>query len=182
MAAKPGMSINLGLQPVPQTESPELYNALMPLYNAVRNLGYGVDAYTGNANLDSSEYSQVNSIGQLLLQKTAVMYVRALEDISAGHVVSIANSSGVAVARKAAGNTYYPHAFAADSAAAGQHLPICFFGLCTFIGGLTPGVEYHLSGTAGLLTPTTTYRRVGVALGTNYLWFNPQQRIYYETL
>lgn len=173
MAAKPSSSINLGLQPTPEVDSPELYGALTPLYNAVRNIAYGVDAYTGNTLITSNEYNQVNSISQLLSQKTAVMYIKAFEDIKAGHIVSIINNAGIPEARKALGNTYFPHAFAVDDAAAGQHLPICFFGLCQTIGGLTPGVEYYISATAGVVTNATTYRRVGVALGSNLLWFNP---------
>jgi len=59
MASKPSMSINLGLQPAPDVDSPELFGALMPLYNAIRNTMYTVDAYTGNALIDKTEFSEV---------------------------------------------------------------------------------------------------------------------------
>ena len=170
--AKPSMSINLGLQPAPEVDSPELYGSLLPIYNAIRNLGYGLDAYTGNAQIDKADYSEINAFGQLLLQKTAVLYVKAYEAISTGQVVSMFNSGGL-TARLSVGNTYRPQAFALDKAAAGQHLPVCFFGLCQVISGMTPGTVYYSSATPGALTNAATYTRVGVALAADKLWFNP---------
>jgi hypothetical protein len=172
MASKPSMSINLGLQPAPDTDSPELFGALMPLYNAIRNTMYTVDAYTGNTLIDKSDYSEVNAFGQLLLQKTAVLYVKATEDISAGHMINLWNSGGLR-ARKAVGGSTRAHAFAISTATAGEHIAVSLFGLCPNISGLAPGTEYYLSTTAGLVTPTATHHRVGVAVDATKLWFAP---------
>lgn len=172
MASKPSMSINLGLPAAPEVDSPELYGALLPVYNAIKNTMYAVDSYTGNTLVSESEYNQVNAYGQLLLQKTAVLYVRLTEDVSAGQVISLWNSGGLR-AKKAVGGTSRAHAFAVSSGIIGDSIPVCLFGLCTIIGGLTPGTEYYLSGTAGQITTTATYHRIGTAVGTNHLWFSP---------
>lgn len=172
MATKPSMSINLGLPAAPEVDSPELYGALLPIYNAVKNTMYAVDNYTGNNLITSEEYSQVNAYGQLLSQKTAVLYVKLTDTVSAGHVINLWNSGGLR-ARKATGGSNRAHAFAVAAGVPGNTIPVCLFGLCTIIGGLTPGTEYYLSGTAGQITPTATYHRVGMAIGPNHLWFSP---------
>jgi len=172
MSARPSMSINLGLSASPEVDSPELYGALMPLYNAVRNTMYAVDSYTGNTLITPDEYTQVNAFGQLLLQKTAILFVKLSEPVSVGHLINLHNSGGLR-ARKAVGGTSRVHAFATASGSTGETVPICFFGMCQNIGGLTAGTEYYLSTTAGLVTPTATYQRVGIALDTQKLWFTP---------
>lgn len=172
MATKPSMSINLGLPAAPEVDSPELYGALLPVYNAVKNTMYAVDSYTGNGLITTEEYSQVNAYSQLSAYKINVMYIQLTETVTKGQIVNIWNSGG-ARGRKAVGGTSRGHAFALDSGVAGQHIPICFQGLCTLIGGLTPGSEYYLSVTAGAITPTATHHRVGTAIGPNHLWFSP---------
>ena len=172
MASKPSMSINLGLQPAPDVDSPELFGALLPLYNAIRNTMYTVDAYTGNALIDKTEFSEVNAFGQLLLQKTAVLYVKATEDILTGHIINLWNSGGLR-ARKATGGVTRAHAFSVSAGLAGEHIAVCLFGLCQTISGLTPGTEYYLSGTAGLITSVSTYQRLGFAVDSTKLWFAP---------
>lgn len=172
MSTKPSASINLGLSAIPEVDSPELYGALVPVYSAIRNIMYALDSYTGNTLITPNEYAEVNRSSQLLAQKTAVLYVKLSEDVHVGHMINLWNSGGL-VARKAAGGTYRAHAFALATGLVGETIPVCMFGLCQAISGLTPGTEYYLSGTAGLITPSATYQRIGVALDTNKLWFTP---------
>ena len=173
MPTKPSMSINLGLALTPEVDSPELYSSLLPVYNAIRNVMYAVDAYTGNGLTTADEYSQINPTSQLLLQKTAVLYVQASEAISVGHMVNLWNSGGLR-ARKATNGVSRCHAYALASASgAGVFIPVCFFGLCTQVGSLTAGTEYYLSSTPGLVTSTVTAQRIGVALDSSKLWFTP---------
>jgi hypothetical protein len=166
------MSINLGLPSAPEVDSPELYGALMPVYNAIKNTMYAVDAYTGNSLINEEEYSEVNAYGQLLLQKTAVLFVKLTETVLAGHMINLWNSGGLR-ARKATGGSNRAHGFAAAGGSAGDTIPVSLFGLCTLIGGLTPGTEYYLSGSAGQITTSASYHRVGMAVGPNHLWFSP---------
>lgn len=172
MASKPSMSINLGLPATPEVDTPELYGALLPVYNAIKNTMYAVDSYTGNSLISESEYSEVNAFGQLLLQKTAVLYVQLTETVNAGSMINFHNSGGLR-ARKATGGTNRAHAFAVSNGLSGQTIPVCLFGLCLSLGGLTPGTDYYLSSTPGLITTSTSHHRIGMALGPNHLWFSP---------
>lgn len=173
MANRPSMSINLGIPATPDTDSPELYAALQYVYSALRNLGYALDGYTGNTPVTPEEYSQVNAFGHLQVQKTAVMYVKLTEDISLGKMVNLYNSGGIK-GRKAIVSSQPCHAFSLDSGVIGDTIPVCLFGLCLVIAGLTPGTIYYQSGTAGLITATVTAQKIGIALDTDKLWFNPQ--------
>lgn len=172
MASRPSLSINLGLPAVPEVDTPELYGALLPVYNAIKNAMYAVDSYTGNTQISESEYSQVNAYGQLLLQKSAVLYVMLTEDIGAGLMVNLHSASGLR-ARKATGGSNRAHAFAVASGLAGSVIPVCLFGLCSNLAGLTPGTDYYLSSTPGMITTSTSHHRIGMAVGTNQLWFSP---------
>jgi hypothetical protein len=174
MATKPSMSINLGLPVVPEVEDPILYNALAPLYNAIRNVMYAVDSYTGNGQLGQAEYAQVNAFGYMTLQKQSIIMAKASVDMGAGTMVGFFDSGSGLEIRKAILPTYSAQGFTIESVTAGQHTPVCLMGLCSNIGGLTTGVYYYMSSaTAGLITPTATAQRVGFALGDSKLFFNP---------
>ena len=172
MSFKPSASINLGLPVLPEVDNPEVYAALLPVYSAIRNTMGAVDSYTGNALITPDEYSQVNAYQQLLLQKQAVVYVKLTEAVSAGMMICLHNSGGLR-ARKAQNGAYRCHGFAVASGVIGDHIPVCMFGLCTIIAGMTIGTEYYLSSTAGNITATVTSQRLGVAIASNALWFAP---------
>ena len=173
MAAKPSMSINLGLPAAPEVDSPELYMALVPVYNAIKNTMYAVDAYTGNSLVTQAEFSEVNSFGSLLTQKTAVFYVKLTEAMSSGTMVNFHDSGGTR-ARKALLPAQPAQAFSLATGSIGDTIPVCLLGMCTSIGGLTPGTPYYMSGAvAGLITPVVTAQKVGFAIGPNQLWFAP---------
>lgn len=172
MTTKPSTSVNLGLPATPDTDDTKLYAGLLPLYNAVRNVAYALDSYTGNGLITREEYSQVNSVSQLLIQKQAIMFIKAAEAMSAGTLVNVFDYLGTPHIRKAQSGVYRCHAFTIDSVAIGAHVPICFFGLCPFIGGLTAGVEYYVSAsTPGAVTTTATAQHIGFAIGSSQLMF-----------
>ena len=174
MSAKPSASINLGLPAAPEVDSPELYASLIPIYNAIRNVMYAVDSYTGNSLITESEYDTVSAMGQILVQKTAVLFVKLGQDVSNGQILNLYDSGGLR-AQKALAGTSRGHCFALASGLAGEHIPVCLFGLCSGIGGLTIGTGYYLSGVvAGAVTSTVTSQRIGFAIDTNKLWFNPE--------
>jgi len=172
MAIRPSQSINLGLAAIPDVESPELYSALLPIYSAIRNVMYALDGYTGNNLVTPEEYSQVNAFQQMATQKTAVVYVKLTEDVSAGHMIHLFDSSGLA-AKKAVYNTLRCHGYAVASGLTGEYIPVCLMGACTLVGGLTIGAEYYLSSVAGQITTTVTGQHLGTALSSNLFWFTP---------
>jgi len=173
MASRPSMSINLGLPAAPEVDTPELYGALLPVYNAIKNTMYAVDAYTGNSQLAQSEYDEVSSVSGLLTQKTALFFVKLSETVTAGTILNL-HSSGGTRARKALLPSQPAQAFAVIGGSVGETVPVCLLGLCTQIGGLTAGTVYYQSAVgAGLITATATAQRVGFALDTSKLWFSP---------
>jgi len=180
MATKPSMSINLGLPAIPETQDPDLYAALIPVYSAIRNVMYAVDGYTGNGFVDPADYGVVNPYGYIGLQKQAVVFLKAYEDMTAGTIACIWDSAGKPVIRKALGGVYRAHGFLSESVTAGKYTPIVLAGLCTGIGGLSIGISYWLSDTtAGLITPTPpatpgNIQRLGFALDTTKFFFQPE--------
>lgn len=172
MANKAGMSTNLGLPAIPEVESIELFSALMTVYNAIKNLGYSLDFYTGNTPISAGEYADINYISSLQLQKTAIVYVKLIADVSAGHTINLVDSGGLR-ARKAQSTAQPCHGYAVVGGVTGETIPVCLIGLCQSIGGLIPGTTYYQSASAGQVTPTNTGQKVGIALGPNHLWFNP---------
>lgn len=172
MSSRPSYSINLGLPAIPEVEDQNLYMALLPIYSALRNVMGAIDQYTGNGFISSSEYSKVAATGYATIQKTSVVFVKLTEDVSAGHMINLWNSGGLR-ARKAASGSTRCHGFAAVSGKSGETIPVSLLGLCTSVSGLTPGTEYYLSATAGLVTPTVTSQRLGIALAPTQLWFTP---------
>ncbi len=174
MAAKPSMSINLGLGVAPDVDDPELYNALMPLYNAIKNTMYAVDSYTGNTLITPDEYSSVNAFTQLTTQKNAVLFVKLTSKVTAGQLVNFHNSGGLRaqLTTTAIGRA---HAFTIAAGDIGDHVPVCLLGLCTYISGLSIGAGYYLSASVpGAVTATVTGQRLGFAIGPSELWFNPE--------
>lgn len=172
MGNKAGMSLNLGLPVSPEVDNPELYSALSTVFNAIKNLGYGLDSYTGNTPLDPADYAGVNAYGFLQVGKTAVVFAKLTEAVTQGSMINLYNSGGLR-ARKAIVSSQPCQGFAGAKGEIGDTIPICLFGLCTYIGGLTPGTVYYMSGTAGLITSGATAQKLGIALGPNQLWFNP---------
>lgn len=174
MSTKPSASINLGLPAAPEVDSPELYSSLLPVYNAIRNVLYALDSYTGNTLITASEYDQVPAYSQILTQKTAVLYVKLAQDVTNGQILNLFDSGGLR-AQKALAGTSRGHCFSLASGVTGQHIPVCLLGICSGIGGLSIGSGYYLSSTvAGAVTNTVTSQRLGFAVDTNKLWFNPE--------
>ena len=180
MGTKPSMSINLGLPAIPETQDPDLYAALIPLYSAIRNVMYAVDGYTGNAYIDPADYSEVNPYAYLGIQRQSIIFLRAYEDMSAGTIACIWDSAGKPVMRRALGGVYRAHGFLPESVKAGAYAPLALAGLCSGIGSMSIGSSYWLSDvTAGLITPTPpatpgNVQRLGFAIDTNKLFFQPE--------
>lgn len=172
MPTKSGMSVNLGLPSTPEVDTIELYTSLMQVYNAIRNVCFALDLYTGNTPIASSDLAQENFSSFLQVQKTSTVFVKLTEAVSAGHTINFHNSGGLR-ARKAIVSSQPCHGFAAMAGAAGDTIAVSLFGMHALVSGLTPGVTYYQSSSPGLITAGATAQKLGVALSANALWFSP---------
>jgi len=172
MSTRQSYSISLGLAAVPDVDDPVIFQAMMPVYNAIKNTMSALDTYTGNALVTADEYQTIDPYSHLLVQKGTIFFCKASEAISAGHAVNIWDSSGARV-RKAT-STNLPDAIAlAGAVAAGEVIPVCLFGLVTALSGLTVGANYYPTATPGVISTTVLGNKIGKALSSSTLWFNP---------
>lgn len=171
MTTKQSHSISLGLPSLPETDNVELFQSLVPIYNAIKGTMSAVDAYTGNQLVTSDEYATTDPFGHLLAQKGSILFVKASEAITLGHVVNLWDSSGLKV-RKAT-STNLPDAIALSGAVTGDTIPVCLFGLCGVFAGLTIGALYYPTATAGVISTTVLGSSIGKALSSSTLWFRP---------
>jgi hypothetical protein len=165
-------STNLSMPALPETEDPKLFASLLPLHNAMRNLAINLDTSTGRTFVPPDEYSKVSPYVNIA---SNVLYVLFSEDVLAGHLITFADVSGTLVGKKATGPVQadFARAFSMSERSAGEVGPVGLFGLDPYINGLTPGTPYYLSSTPGLLSPSSGYHYVGVALAPDKLWFSP---------
>lgn len=174
MTGSPSFSVNLGLSAVPEVDNVEIARAITPIYNAIRNVMGAVDAYTGNILIPPEDYSQVNKTAQLQLQKTSVLFVKLSEDVTYGHILNLHGSGSKLLAQKAIDPAKPAYAVAMAAGKVGDTIPIVMLGLISNLAGLTVGAAYYLSGvSAGLITSTAGTQKLGIALSTSQLWFNP---------
>jgi len=172
MSTRQSHSISLGLAAVPDVDDPALFQAMMPVYNAIRNTMSAVDTYTGNSLVSNDEYATIDPYSHLLVQKGTIFFCKASETITVGHAVNIWDSSGARV-RKAT-STNLPDAIALASAVAvGDTIPVCLFGLISVLSGLTAGAYYYPTATPGVISTTVLGNKIGKALSSSTLWFNP---------
>ena len=181
MAATQEYSTNSGISALPEIDQrkyPEIYLDLLKLRNGVKVLQGALDSYTGTIGEEPDQWgNQPDPAWWHRLQNLTRTYALASEPLPAGSVVNFWDNAGNLGVRKAnAGSGRTAHAFttaAVDTATYGEFI---HQGTCFSIGGLTIGVTYYLSNTAGLLSagPGTVPQKVGYAIGTNILIFNPE--------
>jgi hypothetical protein len=174
-------STNTGISAIPeidQTKYPDIWNDNLRLRNGIKLLQGVLDQYSGALGEDPAFWNQQpNPANWIRVQNLTRVYGLASEAISAGAVVNFWDNSGVLGVRNAnasaAGKA--AHAFCTTATAAGAYGEFILQGACFLIGGLTIGTTYYMSNTNGLLAagPGTIVQRVGYAIGTNILIFNP---------
>lgn len=108
--------------------------------------------------------------------------LEASEAITAGSLVNLWNNTGTLQARLAKSTDvgYKATAFAFTAGAITETITVRFGGEITGLTGLTPGVSYYLSTTAGQLTstapldaPSKLVQFVGIAISETSLLFTP---------
>lgn len=170
-------SVNLGLPAIADPPDPTFFGEITRIFNAIRNLAMALDQYTGNLGADAVYYSSTKPSSSVLVQNMQRLYVQCGVAITAGQAVHLYNTAGVLTAELAsAATTAKPmHGFCTVGAAINGYAEVMLGGLCTLIGGLTPGATYYLANTAGAvaLTAGTTTQRIGIALGVASLFVQP---------
>jgi hypothetical protein len=171
------LSLNLGLDVMPISQSPDTLPDLLRLYNACNLLASQIDDFTGAIGAEPSTWSQQGA-SRIVTQNGARLYCQTTEALSPGNVVTLYNSGATTLAKKAGGSTWqgYARGFVLDTFAANSWCEIFLIGVNNAIAGMTPGTVYYISeGTPGLIAASTgTHaQKVGYALSTTQLWFCP---------
>ena len=172
-------SINTGLPNVADPPDPKFFAEFTRIYNAIRNLTIAIDTYTGSLPPDPEYYSVTPPTSSVRSQNTQKVYVITSVAISYGKTVNLYNNAGVLTARLSDATTAgkHCHGFCSNAAggASGAYIEVTLGGLCTAIGSLTPGATYYNGNTPGTVatTPGTVPQKIGFALGTSALYFNP---------
>lgn len=178
MPSQEQISLNLGLPQTPDTLNPELFIAILPLFNAVRNVARALDAYTGILARPAGDWSELTPSDTVLSAGTNRLYLPFSVAVDAGKLVNLWNDAGTLKARYANANAAgtLARGFAPSSVAAGDYGQVILFGLNSSLSGLTPATVYFTSNTDGLYSTVAgvVSQRVGYALSDTELFFNPQ--------
>lgn len=171
--SKYGSNIPLSFNPT--TDNPELYEALAPIHQAIKSTQYYLDQFTGASPQEQELWSQLTPAQSLLTNNANRLYVKATEDIPAGAMVNLYNSSGLKARNaSAAALTTLCKAYATGTIQSGDFGEvIVMHGVVVGITGLVPGTTYYLSDTAGYISssPGTNTQKVGFALAADTLYF-----------
>lgn len=169
------LSVNLGLPAAPLSNTPELFSEMLRVYNALRILANALDDYTGVISPPNSEWSQLGI--QVRSHGMNRVYLPAFENIAYGETVAFYNDAGTVKLRKAVVSTYPCRGYCSVSGGvtAGQTCEAVLFGVsATFTAGtFTVGATYYQAATAGAITNGVTAQKVGYAMTTSLLFFNP---------
>lgn len=173
------LSVNLGLPVSPATDDKKLFDELLPIYAALRNITAALDSYTGVIPPQEEYWGEAGA--QIRANGMAKVYVKFYEAADVGHTMSFIDVGGEMQVRKAQYPTYRCHGFVSNkSTAAGAVGEITLLGqFPTFPDNtLTPGSAYQQSATAGVIMPDSgaAYQTIGFALNDTTLFFNPSYR------
>lgn len=175
-------TINLGTPLVPSVQDQELFTEATRIYNALNQLAFFLDQYTGRAIYSESEVSQLTPLHTAQIGNLSFLYVQASETITAGQLVTFHDAGSELRCKKAGGSSYAGdvRGYADQDIVSGATGKIVLLGLYTYSSGLTPGNVYWNSNvTAGNLQsgkPTTSghiAQAVGYAVSDSILFFNP---------
>lgn len=169
--------IVLALPSLPNDQlTPQLFNELLTVYKALRNLLDGVSKFTGIDAPQQIEWAQTPASSSILTGNTTRLYVLASVSINAGQIVNLFNNAGTVGARLASASSAATlgHGVATQAAGAGQYLEMQWLrSHTTSIGGLTIGSLYYLSPVAGAVQDVapnvvgTIQQAIGVAIGSS---------------
>jgi len=184
MSDTQALSVDLGIPQVPDfvTNDPVMFAEFQRMYNAINNLAYTLDAYSGRAPLTEAIKRQYE-VGTLTRsQYLDVIYAQATVNIPAGAAVYTRWNAGAerydAYLAHASGPTTFCTGFCATDGGviAGSLCAVQWSaGIVPYIGGLTEGQIYYLSDTPGTISnaPGTYTQPLGYAVAPTYFYFTP---------
>lgn len=146
--------LRLGQRP-PDSAPPEIRAYLEPIYNAFQQIQNALVQFAGIAQQDPAFWSQLLPTDTVLIQNMGRLYVLANEDIAASAIVNIMDdgAGGFKCQNANATNDTKPaHGFATGAFLNGTFGEVILGRGLVPIAGLTPGTQYFLSKTNGLIT------------------------------
>lgn len=168
----PDYGITSGLPQLPNTDD-KLFGQLLPIYSALNALATKVSIISGLVNYSQAELSQQSQFAGLQSQFQNRLFVKALEPLGWGKIVTLTVDSGKLAASLAdcTDATKPAHGVVAtpQGIETGQYGEVtALFGFTPGISGSTVGAFYWLSttGNVQIAPPTTSGNLVqGVGLG-----------------
>jgi len=177
--------LELGIPELPGTGHKEdIYNEFVNVFNALRRVQSTINNDLGLAGVSNNAIAELQVTDGVSARKDRV-YVQVSETVNYGQVLSFHNVAGNLRARlaKSTAPEFRCWAICNTEGAHGAGTVIeAALGNCLVesVGGLTPGQEYYLSSTGGILTnvpdpltETNIQQSIGVALTGTALWFSP---------
>jgi hypothetical protein len=163
------LSFNLGLSAstTANVQDPEVATELLKLYNAINNLAYKVDEYTGSLIAPPTDRPYIPTSTVNRSRYISKAYILTTSALAARTVVNI-YSGGL---RAGVVTTYPAHAIVLEDTAANDYAPIALQGVVGGFVGLTVGAPYYLSATPGTIQSAATAQKIGFALSATELAF-----------
>ncbi len=171
----------IGLPELPLTTNKEIEPDLRDIYLALRNFTL-LTGQAGGYEEPLAQYQNLANAAYTVGAYKRRLYVEATEDITYGELVNTYNSSGLKARLADASDATLPaHGICntVGTSESGDIIEIVLSGAyITSVGGLTPGVTYYLSLTAGGMqnaAPTVVgqmVQAVGVAISATELFLN----------
>lgn len=178
----PQFLVSSGLPDLPVGISDKDAALVSPLYRAISALTQQLAELTGNIQYDQSEQAVIDQLGGVIDGREYKIYVKALETIGYGQLITLSVDAGKLSARVATGTTLTKPAHALcdvpGGIAVGKYgLALFMRGKSTAVSGTILGTTYYLS-TAGALqaaAPTADgvlNQVVAIGLGSAGVYLN----------
>ena len=172
------VATGLGTSPLPVTNVSEVYQELVKLYNAIRNIIMSYDTQLGLSTLSTEEQTSAG-VTRINLGNFPKFYLTAAVDISRGKTVELVNySSTEARVQLGTDGKVIGFCSSTEDVLAGGLCEVTIWGLFPDVpaGTYTPGSRYYQSGTPGAMGLSGVGTQfLGVALTDTKLLFIPEQ-------
>lgn len=181
----PQFLVSSGLPDLPAGLNDKDSALVSPLYRAISALTQQLATLTGNVQYDQSEQSAMDQLGGVIDNKEQKIYVKALEAIGYGQLITLSIDGGKLAASVATGTVLTKPAHALcdvpGGIAVGKYGMALFMrGKSTAVTGTALGTTYYLS-TAGILQATAPTadgvlnQVVAIGLGSAGIYLNIEQ-------
>jgi hypothetical protein len=184
---KLGVSIPLQLSQTPTSNNPEVWTALAPVHNAIYQLAFALDQYTGFQSDVPDVWDQLGAL-RIYSGNMGKLYLPVGARIEYGAMVTFGTILGILNAVPARANSintvcrgFCNHPGGFNIGDTGEFIIVQ--GLCAGLSGLVAGKQYWLdpNTTTGQVTPTIpniagqVRQQVGWAINSTTLMVHPDQ-------